>query len=186
MYLQHEIFYVHLMPKSQRLHTNLVYPCLFLKKVLYYKGALNEEQADQVLRVRRQIKPLWKSWYFRERRKLCLLYGSLSQKNFNRLLSTALAQRGKKQELFLAKLEQLLAVLLWKHAFVHTLKGSFQKISHQHIYLNGQQVNLKFSQIQPGDYISSRSLGLLYDWLSQKNLLKKFHARHRPSKTISY
>ena len=89
-----------------------------------------------------------------ERKKLSLIYGSLSKKQIQKLFFQAKKFDGKFDENFIKIIESRLDVVLFRICFFPTIFSARQWINHKHILVNNSIVSLASYQLKSGDIIS--------------------------------
>lgn len=104
-----------------------------------------------------------------EKQKAKYTYGLL-EKQFRNLYEAATAQDGVTGENLLQALESRLDNTVFRLGFAKTRRQARQLVSHKHITVNGQTVNIPSFVVRPGDVISlrpkSRNLEVVDDSLS--------------------
>ncbi|NNC87442.1 MAG: 30S ribosomal protein S4 [Akkermansiaceae bacterium] len=116
-----------------------------------------------------------------EKQKLRYQYGVL-ERQFRKYYETAAARRGVTGDILLQILETRLDNVCYRLGFGNTRDAARQLVSHGHVLVNGQRINVPSAQCKPGDKItiggkpSSQQLGLrmmdltqavpLKDWLT--------------------
>ncbi|MBO6537738.1 MAG: 30S ribosomal protein S4 [Balneolaceae bacterium] len=104
-----------------------------------------------------------------EKQKAKYTYGLL-EKQFRNLYEAATAQEGVTGENLLQALESRLDNTVFRLGFAKTRRQARQLVSHKHITVNGQTVNIPSYVVKPGDVISlrpkSRNLEVVDDSLS--------------------
>ncbi|GIO10708.1 30S ribosomal protein S4 [Cohnella xylanilytica] len=96
-----------------------------------------------------------------EKQKLRHMYG-LNEKQFRNLFDRASKLKGKAGENFMFLLESRLDNLVYRLGWANSRPGARQLVSHGHVTVNGQKVNIASYTVQPGDVIGlrERSRGL--------------------------
>ncbi|MBB6733753.1 30S ribosomal protein S4 [Cohnella zeiphila] len=107
-----------------------------------------------------------------EKQKLRHMYG-LNEKQFHNLFDRASKMKGKSGENFMFLLESRLDNLVYRLGWSNSRPGARQLVSHGHVTVNGQKVNIASYTVQPGDVIGlrERSRGL-------KAIKEAVEARH--------
>ena len=100
-----------------------------------------------------------------ERKKCTLIYGSLGQKQMQKLIDTAKHFDGKFDENFIKVVESRLDVALYRICFFCNIFSARQWINHGHVLVNKKKVYLPGYTLKGGDVISISP--------EKKNLLKK-------------
>lgn len=103
----------------------------------------------------------------RAKQKLKGYYGNISERQFNNIYKEAVRRPGDSSENLISLLESRLDAIVYRAKFVPTVFASRQLVSHGHIQVNGQRVNVASYRCKPGDVISvkesSRELGLVLE-----------------------
>ncbi len=87
----------------------------------------------------------------RAKQKLKGYYGSISEKQFRRYYAEAIRMRG-----LIGLLERRLDAVVYRAKFVPTVFAARQFVSHGHVKVNGQRVNIASYSVKPGDVIELR------------------------------
>lgn len=90
-----------------------------------------------------------------EKQKAKYTYGLL-EKQFSNLFDKANAKDGVTGEILLQYLEGRLDNTVFRLGFARTRRQARQLVSHKHIVVNGQVVNIPSYQLKPGDVVSVR------------------------------
>lgn len=110
-----------------------------------------------------------------EKQKAKYTYGLL-EKQFRNLYKRATRQEGVTGELFLQLLESRLDNVVFRLGLARTRRQARQLVSHKHIVVNGQVVNIPSYQVKPGDIITvrpkSRDLELINEALESYSVSK--------------
>jgi small subunit ribosomal protein S4 len=104
----------------------------------------------------------------RAKQKLKGYYGSISEKQFRRIYEEATRRKGDTSENLIGLLESRLDALVYRAKFVPTVFAARQFVSHGHVKVNGQRVNIPSYRCKPGDVIEVRE--------KSKNLLTVLEA----------
>lgn len=103
-----------------------------------------------------------------EKQKAKYTYGLL-EKQFRNLYEKATRSGGVTGEVLLQLLESRLDNVVYRLGFARTRRQARQLVSHKHIVVNGQVVNIPSFQVKPGDVITvrpkSRDLDLINETL---------------------
>jgi len=91
-----------------------------------------------------------------EKQKLRFMYG-LMEKQFRRTFERAKGQRGVTGTVFLQLLETRLDSIVYNLGFAKSRAAARQFVTHGHIRVNGQKVNIPSYQVEPGDEIEVRN-----------------------------
>ncbi|MCX7570520.1 30S ribosomal protein S4 [Tumebacillus sp. DT12] len=90
-----------------------------------------------------------------EKQKLKFIYGVL-EKQFRSYYEEAARQKGKTGETLLRLLNSRLDYLVYQAGFARTLAGARQLVTHGHVLVNGNKVDIASFQVRPGNVISLR------------------------------
>ena len=90
------------------------------------------------------------------KQKLKGYYGNISEKQFRRIYSEAVRQKGDTSENLIGLLESRLDAIVYRAKFVPTVFAARQFVSHKHVRVNGQLVNIPSYRCKPGDVIEVR------------------------------
>ena len=90
----------------------------------------------------------------KERKKLSLFYGHLSQSSLTKLFTKATQSKGFFSKNVLCLLERRLDVVLYRSGFTQTIAESRQFIAHKKVIVNGKPVTFPSYQVEPGDNLS--------------------------------
>lgn len=92
----------------------------------------------------------------RAKQKLKGYYGNISERHFRRLYAEATRMKGSTSELLIGLLERRLDAIVYRAKFVPTVFAARQFVSHGHIKVNGQRVNIPSFRCKPGDVVEIR------------------------------
>ena len=92
----------------------------------------------------------------RAKQKLKGYYGNITEKQFKRIYADADRMKGDTSENLIGLLERRLEALVYRAKFVPTVFASRQFVSHGHIKVNGQRVNIPSYRCKEGDVIEIR------------------------------
>ena len=92
----------------------------------------------------------------RAKQKLKGYYGSITEKGFRRLYDEASRRKGDTGENLIGLLESRLDAIVYRAKFVATVFAARQFVSHGHVTVNGQRVNIPSYQVKIGDKIEVR------------------------------
>mgnify|MGYP003446071745 FL=1 len=108
----------------------------------------------------------------KEKQKAKYTYGVL-EKQFRNLFAKATRTKGITGEVLLQLLESRLDNVVYRLGFAPTRAAARQLVSHKHIVVNGQVVNIPSFQVKAGDVVGvrekSKSLEVIADSLSGFN-----------------
>lgn len=90
-----------------------------------------------------------------EKQKAKYTYGVL-EKQFSNLFKKASASKGVTGEVLLQLLEARLDNVVYRLGLAATRAGARQLVTHKHIMVNGELVNIPSYQLRPGDIVSVR------------------------------
>ncbi|HBV99733.1 MAG TPA: 30S ribosomal protein S4, partial [Bacteroidetes bacterium] len=90
-----------------------------------------------------------------EKQKAKYTYGLL-ERQFRNLYEKVTRQKGVTGDLLLQHLESRLDNTVYRLGFARTRQQARQLVSHKHIVVNGQIVNIPSYELKPGDVISLR------------------------------
>ncbi len=106
-----------------------------------------------------------------EKQKLKAIYG-VKERQLRRYLDEARKTRGRTGERLLQLLESRLDNIVYRLGFAPTLPAARQLVSHGHIAVNGQKVDIPSYLVQVGDVVSvrekSRNLDLVVQSLASR------------------
>ncbi len=122
-----------------------------------------------------------------EKQKAKYTYGLL-EKQFRNLYEKATRSDGVTGEVLLQLLESRLDNVVFRLGFARTRRQARQLVSHKHIVVNGQVVNIPSFQVKPGDVVTvrpkSRNLDLINESLDSYSTSKyKWLETDKKSKT---
>jgi small subunit ribosomal protein S4 len=88
-----------------------------------------------------------------EKQKLRLQYG-LMERQFRRYFETALRKRGVTGETLLQMLETRLDNIVYRLGFANSRSAARQLVSHGHVTVNGNKVDVSSFNLKPGDVVA--------------------------------
>ncbi len=88
-----------------------------------------------------------------EKQKLSFVY-NIREKQMRRYFEKALKQPGATGENLLILLERRLDNIVYRSGFAATIWAARQIVSHRHVEVNGQTVNIPSYMVRPGDVIT--------------------------------
>jgi small subunit ribosomal protein S4 len=101
------------------------------------------------------------------KQKLKGYYGNITERQFNRVYKEAARLKGSTSEHLIGLLERRLDAVVYRAKFVPTVFAARQFVSHGHISVNGQKVDIPSYRCRVGDVIeikeSSRQLPLVME-----------------------
>ncbi len=92
----------------------------------------------------------------RAKQKLKGYYGSITEKQFHRYYLLASRKKGDTGENLIGLLERRLDAVVYRAKFVPTVFAARQFVSHAHVLVNGQRVNVPSYLVKEGDVIEVR------------------------------
>lgn len=150
-------------------------------------GLLPESDAQQPRRGRRRKRSDFGK-RLEEKQKLRFIYGVL-EKQFRRYYEKALQQEGNTEEFFVQMLESRLDNIVFRLGFASTRPQARQFVSHGHVYVDDERVDIPSYQVKPGQTITLKKSSLelndvkanleesrvsdLPDWISRKGPIGK-------------
>lgn len=112
-----------------------------------------------------------------EKQKAKYTYGLL-EKQFRNLFVKAAAKSGVTGEILLQFLEARLDNTVFRFGISPSRAGARQLVTHKHILVNGQLVNIPSMMLQPGDVVSvrgkSQGLDVVTNNVNSKSEIRKF------------
>ena len=107
-----------------------------------------------------------------EKQKAKFIYGIL-ERQFSILFKNAARKKGSTGDNMMQFLEARLDNVVYRLGFAKTRRGARQFVSHRHIVVNGNLINIPSYQVKPGDVVevreSSKSLSVVVDSLSTRS-----------------
>jgi small subunit ribosomal protein S4 len=101
------------------------------------------------------------------KQKLKGYYGNITERQFNRVYKEAVRLKGSTSEHLIGLLERRLDAVVYRAKFVPTVFAARQFVSHGHVTVNGQKVDIPSYRCRPGDVIevkeASRQLPLVIE-----------------------
>ncbi len=89
----------------------------------------------------------------RAKQKLKGYYGNITEKQFKRTYKEASRMRGDTGENLIGLLERRLDAMVYRAKFVPTVFAARQFVSHGHVKVNGQKVNIPSYRLKVGDVV---------------------------------
>ncbi|MGQ3671726.1 30S ribosomal protein S4 [Xanthobacter sp. TB0136] len=103
----------------------------------------------------------------RAKQKLKGYYGSIGEKQFHAIYEEAARQKGDTGANLIGLLERRLDAVVYRAKFVPTIFAARQFVSHGHVKVNGQRVNIPSYRLKVGDVVevkeASRQLTLVLE-----------------------
>lgn len=116
---------------------------------------------------RRGRKPSDYGMQLAAKQKLKGYYGNISERQFRRYYQEAARRRGDTSEHLVGILERRLDAVVYRMKFVPTVFAARQFVSHGHVKVNGQRVNIPSYLVKEGDVIEvkekSRSMAMVLE-----------------------
>lgn len=107
-----------------------------------------------------------------EKQKAKYTYGIL-ERQFRNMFKKATAAPGITGEVLLQLCESRLDNVVYRLGIAPTRSGARQLVSHKHILVNGEKLNIPSYQVKPGDVVAvrekSKSLDIITDSLANQN-----------------
>ncbi len=95
----------------------------------------------------------------REKQKVKRMYG-LTERQFRKYVHKALQSKGKTGEVLLSLLEMRLDNVVYRLGFAPTRTAARQMVSHKHVLVNGERLNIPSYQVKQGDTVSLSKTGV--------------------------
>jgi small subunit ribosomal protein S4 len=105
---------------------------------------------------RRRGKPSDFGIQLRAKQKLKGYYGNITERQFRKVYDEATRLKGDTSENLIGLLERRLDAIVYRAKFVPTVFSARQFVSHGHILVNGQRVNIPSYRCRPGDVVEIR------------------------------
>ena len=90
------------------------------------------------------------------KQKLKAYYGNIGEKAFRKYYAEAVRLRGDTGQNLIGLLERRLDAVIYRAKFAPTVFAARQLVSHKHVLVNGQKVNIPSYMVQEGDVIELR------------------------------
>ena len=90
------------------------------------------------------------------KQKLKGYYGSIGEKQFEKIYNEANRRRGNTAENLIGILESRLDAVVYRAKFVPTVFSARQFVNHGHVMVNGVRTNIPSYQLKPGDVVEIR------------------------------
>lgn len=90
----------------------------------------------------------------KEKQKLRLSYGVITEKQFRRYVQKATRANGPTGEILIQLLERRLDNIVYRLGFAPTLAAARQMVGHGHILVNNFKIDIASYQVEAGDQIS--------------------------------
>jgi small subunit ribosomal protein S4 len=105
---------------------------------------------------RRRGKPSDFGIQLRAKQKLKGYYGNITESQFRKVYDEATRLKGDTSENLIGLLERRLDAIVYRAKFVPTVFSARQVVSHGHVLVNGQRVNIPSYRCRPGDVVEIR------------------------------
>ena len=105
---------------------------------------------------RRRGKPSDFGIQLRAKQKLKGYYGNITERQFRKVYDEATRLKGDTSENLIGLLERRLDAIVYRAKFVPTVFSARQVVSHGHVLVNGQRVNIPSYRCRPGDVVEIR------------------------------
>lgn len=83
-------------------------------------------------------------------------YGNITEKQFRKIYQEAIRQKGDTSENLVALLESRLDSFVYRANFVPSVFAARQLVSHKHVTVNGEKVNIPSYRLKEGDVVEVR------------------------------
>ncbi|HRN96564.1 MAG TPA: 30S ribosomal protein S4 [Candidatus Levybacteria bacterium] len=103
----------------------------------------------------------------REKQKLKRIYGLL-EKQFARYVEQASREKGNTEEVLLQFLESRLDNIVYRMGFAHSRSQARQYVSHGHVLVNDQKINIPSYKVKEGDVVALRSKLAMVEVVKEK------------------
>lgn len=120
------------------------------------KSPYNKRQTGPGMHGARRGKPTDYGLQLFAKQKLKGYYGSIGEKQFRRYFAEAKRMKGDAGQNLIGLLERRLDAVIYRACFVPTVFAARQFVSHKHITVNGQVVNVPSYLVKEGDVIEVR------------------------------
>ncbi len=131
------------------------------------KSPFNRRETPPGQHGRRRRKPSDFGVQLMAKQKLKGYYGNIGEKQFRRYYQEAARRRGDTGENLIEELERRLDAVIYRMKMVPTVFAARQFVSHGHIRVNGNKVNIPSFRVKDGDVIEvkpkSRELPLVLE-----------------------
>ena len=105
---------------------------------------------------RRRGKPSDFGIQLRAKQKLKGYYGNITERQFRKVYDEATRLKGDTSENLIGLLERRLDAIVYRAKFVPTVFSARQFVSHGHVLVNGNRVNIPSYRCRPGDIVEVR------------------------------
>ena len=132
----------------------------------------------------RRSKPSDYAIQLMEKQKAKYTYGLL-EKQFRNLFKKAARKKGVTGEVFLQFLESRLDNTVFRMGFAPTRRAARQLVTHKHILVNGQRVNVPSFLLRPGDVVEVREKSKSLEVVNERAGLARFPWLEVDAKTLT-
>lgn len=115
---------------------------------------------------KRRRKPSEYGLQLREKQKVRSIYG-LSEGQFKRYFTAALAKKGRTGEAFLQTLESRLDNVIYRLAITPTRASARQLVGHGHVLVNNKKINIPSFLVKKDDLITSTDKGMKIPFIAK-------------------
>jgi small subunit ribosomal protein S4 len=120
------------------------------------KSPYNLRQTGPGMHGSRRGKPTDFGIQLMAKQKLKGYYGNIGERKFRRYYQEANRMKGDTGQNLIGLLERRLDAVIYRAKFVPTVFAARQFVSHKHVTVNGQKVNIPSYQVKEGDVIEVR------------------------------
>lgn len=124
------------------------------------KSPFNTRQTGPGMHGARRGKPTDYGIQLFAKQKLKGYYGNIGERKFRRYYQEANRMRGDTGQNLIGLLERRLDAVIYRAKFVPTVFAARQFVSHKHVTVNGQKVNIPSYQVKEGDVIEVKDASL--------------------------
>lgn len=121
-----------------------------------------------------------------EKQKLKAYYGVL-EKQFKKIVFDAIKAKDKSEDVLVQNLERRLDNMVYRLSFATSLRQGRQMVSHGHILVNGEKVDIPSYKVNIGDIISlkekSRKIGIFTSGFLTKSVMVSYIEKDTDSYT---
>lgn len=152
------------------------------------KSPYNKRQTGPGMHGERRGKPTDYGLQLFAKQKLKGYYGSIGEKQFRRYFKEANRLKGDTGQNLIGLLERRLDAVVYRSCFVPTVFAARQFVSHKHVTVNGQIINIPSYQVKEGDVIevraASREIPMVLDAIasSEREVPEYIEADHKALK----
>ena len=124
------------------------------------KSPINLRQTGPGMHGARRGKPTDYGIQLFAKQKLKGHYGNIGERKFRRYYQEANRMKGDTGQNLIGLLERRLDAVIYRAKFVPTVFAARQFVSHKHVTVNGQKVNVPSYQVKEGDVIEVKKSSL--------------------------